>query len=372
MKNIKVAFFDTKPYDREFFDKANEKFGFQLTYFETRLGPASARMAAGFDAVSAFVNDDVGEETVKELIRLGVKVIAMRCAGYNNVNLAAAYGKILVMRVPGYSPYAVAEYALAMLQTLNRSLHRAYNRIRENNFSINGFLGFDLHGKTIGLVGTGKIGLTFAELLQGFGVRILAYDLYPKEEQAQRLRMEYVSLEELFRQSDVISLHCPLTPENRHMINKKTIALMKPGVFILNTSRGALIDAAALIKGLKKKKIGGAGLDVYEEETDYFFEDRSDAAIDDDVLARLLTFPNVIVTSHQAFFTREAETNIAEITLSNIRDFVRGRELVNEICYHCDGKRSCPGKHNGASCPGKQPGKSAGQTKNKKIPKSVS
>ncbi len=371
---IKVAFFDTKPYDRKFFEAANQnsKYGFDIRFYETRLTPASAAIAEDAQVVCAFVNDDISAETIKKLHENGVQLIAMRCAGYNNVNLSAALDKIRVVRVPEYSPYAVAEYTMGLLLTLNRNLHRAYCRVRENNFSINGFLGFDLHGKTIGLVGTGKIGLTFAELLQGFGVRILAYDLYPKEEQAQRLRMEYVSLEELFRQSDVISLHCPLTPENRHMINKKTIALMKPGVFILNTSRGALIDAAALIKGLKKKKIGGAGLDVYEEETDYFFEDRSDAAIDDDVLARLLTFPNVIVTSHQAFFTREAETNIAEITLSNIRDFVRGRELVNEICYHCDGKRSCPGKHNGASCPGKQPGKSAGQTKNKKIPKSVS
>ena len=257
MKNIKVAFFDTKPYDREFFDKANEKFGFQLTYFETRLGPASARMAAGFDAVSAFVNDDVGEETVKELIRLGVKVIAMRCAGYNNVNLAAAYGKILVMRVPGYSPYAVAEYALAMLQTLNRSLHRAYNRIRENNFSINGLIGFDLRGKTFGIVGTGKIGRVFAELLQGFGVRLLAYDVFPNREAAKALHMEYVSLEKLYAESDVISLHCPLTPDNIHLINADAIARMKQGVYLINTSRGKLVDTAALIAGLKSRKIGG-------------------------------------------------------------------------------------------------------------------
>ena len=311
MKNIKVAFFDTKPYDREFFDKANEKFGFQLTYFETRLGSASARMAAGFDAVSAFVNDDVGEETVKELIRLGVKVIAMRCAGYNNVNLAAAYGKILVMRVPGYSPYAVAEYALAMLQTLNRSLHRAYNRIRENNFSINGLIGFDLRGKTFGIVGTGKIGRVFAELLQGFGVRLLAYDVFPNREAAKALHMEYVSLEKLYAESDVISLHCPLTPDNIHLINADAIARMKQGVYLINTSRGKLVDTAALIAGLKSRKIGGACLDVYEEESDYFFEDRSGSAIDDDILARLLTFPNVLVTSHQAFFTREAMTNIA-------------------------------------------------------------
>ena len=348
MKEIKVAFFDTKPYDREFFDKANEKFGFQLTYFETRLGPASARMTAGFDAVSAFVNDDVGEETVKELIRLGVKVIAMRCAGYNNVNLAAAYGKILVMRVPGYSPYAVAEYALAMLQTLNRSLHRAYNRIRENNFSINGLIGFDLRGKTFGIIGTGKIGRVFAELLQGFGVRLLAYDVYPNQEAAKALHMEYVPLEKLYAESDVISLHCPLTPDNVHLINAEAISRMKNGVYLINTSRGKLVDTAALIAGLKSRKIGGACLDVYEEESDYFFEDRSGYAIDDDILARLLTFPNVLVTSHQAFFTREAMTNIAEVTLQNVSDCMEGRELVNCICYQCDGNRQCPGKGPGA------------------------
>lgn len=354
MKNskIRIAFFDTKPYDRRFFEEANRnpKFGFDIEFYETRLTPASAAIARGAQVVCAFVNDDLSAETVKKLHEYGVKLIAMRCAGYNNVNLPAALDRIRVVRVPEYSPYAVAEYTMGLLLTLNRNLHRAYCRVRENNFSINGFIGFDLHGKTVGVVGTGKIGMTFVEVLQGFGVKILAYDLYPKEEEAKRLNMEYVSLEELFKRSDVISLHCPLTPENRHMINKETIALMKPGVFILNTSRGALIDAPALIKGLKKKKIGGAGLDVYEEETEYFFEDRSDAAIDDDVLARLLTFPNVIVTSHQAFFTKEAETNIANITLNNIRDFFNRKNLVNEICCKCDGKRSCPGKHNGEVC----------------------
>ncbi len=349
---IKVAFFDTKPYDRQFFEAANRdpQYGFDIRFYETRLTPASAAIADGSEVVCAFVNDDLSEKTIRKLHEEGVKLIAMRCAGYNNVNLAAALGKLRVVRVPEYSPHAVAEYTMGLLLTLNRNLHRAYCRVRENNFSINGFLGFDLCGKTIGVVGTGKIGLTFVEILQGFGVKILAYDLFPKQEEAKRLHMEYVPLEELFRRSDVISLHCPLTPENRHMIDKKSIALMKPGVFLLNTSRGALIDAPALIQGLKKKKIGAAGLDVYEEETDYFFEDKSDAAIDDDVLARLLTFPNVIVTSHQAFFTREAETSIAEVTLRNIRDFFQGKELVNEICHLCDGKRSCPGKSNGTPC----------------------
>ena len=265
---IKIAFFDTKPYDRRFFEAVNKeaRFGFDIQFYETRLTPASARIAEGAKVVCAFVNDNLCAETIRILHELGVELIAMRCAGYNNVNLAEAFGRLRVVRVPEYSPHAVAEYTIGLLLTLNRNLHRAYCRVRENNFSINGFIGFDLFGKTIGIVGTGKIGRTFAELLQGFGMKILAYDLYPNKAEAERLNMEYVPLEELFRRSDIISLHCPLTPENRHMINKESIAMMKPGVFILNTSRGALIDAAALIKGLKKKQIGGAGLDVYEEE----------------------------------------------------------------------------------------------------------
>lgn len=343
MKKIRLAVFDTKPYDRRFLDEANQKYQYEITYFETRLTPASAKMAVGFDVVSAFVNDDLCKETIQALTAGGVKLIAMRCAGYNNVNLQAAYGKILVMRVPGYSPYAVAEYALAMLQTLNRSLHRAYNRIREGNFSINGLLGFDLRGRTFGIVGTGKIGLVFAEILQGYGVKILGYDMYPNQKEAERLHLQYVDAETLYRQSDVISLHCPLTPDNMHMINAHTIGMMKEGVYIINTSRGKLIDTTALIAGLKTKRIGGAALDVYEEESDYFFEDRSDSAIADDTLARLLTFPNVLITSHQAFFTKEAMTNIAKTTLENINAFATGSELVNCICYQCDGNRSCPG-----------------------------
>ncbi len=354
MKQVRVAFFDTKPYDRRFFEEANQKFGFELAFFETRLHPVSAKMAEGFDAVCAFVNDDLGEATIRTLAEGGVKLLAMRCAGYNNVNLFAALGKLPVVRVPGYSPYAVAEYALAMLQTLNRSLHRAYNRVRDNNFSINGFLGFDLRGKTVGIIGTGKIGQVFAELLQGFGVRLLAYDLYPDAGAAEKYHLEYVTLDDLYRESDVISLHCPLTPENLHMINAGSIAKMKTGVFLINTSRGKLIDTAALIAGLKSKKIGGAGLDVYEEESEYFFEDRSDAAISDDVLARLLTFPNVLVTSHQAFFTREAMTNIAGVTLENIRAWQNGEPLENEICSQCGGSRSCPGKPENAACCGKK------------------
>lgn len=344
MEKIKVAFYDTKPYDRRSFDAANEKFGFELTYFETRLNPASARMAEGFDVVCAFVNDDIGEKTVEALAEAGVKMIAMRCAGYNNVDLAAAWGKMAVVRVPGYSPYAVAEYALAMYMTLNRSLHRAYNRVRENNFSINGLIGSDLRGKTVGIVGTGRIGLVFAEILQGYGVRILAHDMYPNKEAAEKLHIEYVPLDTLYKESDVISLHCPLTRENDHMIDARAIREMKDGVYIVNTSRGKLIDTAALIEGLKSGKVGGACLDVYEEEGDYFFEDRSNGPIIDDVLARLLTFPNVLVTSHQAFFTREAVRNIANVTLENIRAYFESGELPNGICEMCDGGKSCTAK----------------------------
>lgn len=322
--DIHVAFFDTKPYDRKFFSEANtqEKFGFSLEFYETRLTRRSVRIAEGADAVCAFVNDDLSAETIQRLAEMRVKLIAMRCAGYNNVALDAARElEIPVMRVPEYSPFAVAEYTLGLLLTLDRQIHRAYNRVRENNFSLNGLLGFDIHGKTVGIIGTGRIGLRFAHLLQGFGVRILAYDLHPNAQAAEELRLEYVPLETLFAESDILSLHCPLTPENRYLINASALARMKDGVVILNTSRGALIQTSDLIEALKSGKVSRAALDVYEEETDYFFEDRSGRAIADDVLARLMTFPSVIVTSHQAFFTREALRNIAETTLENIRSF---------------------------------------------------
>ncbi len=338
---IRIAFFDTKPYDRLSFDAIKERYHVEIVYFETRLTPASAKLAEGFDAVCAFVNDDLCAETIHTLEALNVRLIAMRCAGFNNVDLAAACHRMKVVRVPKYSPYAVAEYTIGLLLCLNRHLHRAFCRIRENNFSINGFMGFDLHGKTFGIIGTGKIGLTFAQILGGFGVRILASDPFPNEKAAAELKMEYVPFETLYRESDVISLHCPLTPENHHMICSDTIGQMKTGVFILNTSRGKLIDTSDLIEALKSGKVGGAGLDVYEEEADYFFEDRSDRWINDDVLARLMTFPNVLITSHQAFFTREAVNNIAEITMDNIRDFQEGRELVNDVCFHCDGTKPC-------------------------------
>ncbi len=253
--------------------------------------------------------------------------------------------------MPQYSPYAVAEYALALLMTLNRKVHRAYNRVREGNFSISGLMGFDLRGKTIGVIGTGKIGRTFIGLLRGFGMRVLAYDPYPNPEHARELNFEYIPFETVFRESDIISLHCPLTPENHHMINDETIAMMKNGIVLINTSRGRLIHSVALVNGLKSGRIGAAGLDVYEEETDYFFEDRSDRAVLDDILARLMTFPNVIVSSHQAFFTAEAERNIAGTTMKSFGDFAAGRTLENSICLHCDGQKQCPGRKPGAPCP---------------------
>ena len=352
MERFKIAFFDSKPYDREFFTAANAGYGFELTFFEEKLRPRTAGLAAGADAVCVFVNDELDETVVARLAESGVRLIALRCAGYNNVNVKAACSRgIPVVRVPQYSPYAVAEYALALLMTLNRKIHRAYNRVREGNFSIGGLMGFDLRGKTVGIVGTGRIGRTFAELLTGFHVRLLASDPFPDARAAAELGMEYAPLETLFRESDILSLHCPLTPENARLINASAIAGMKDGVVLLNTSRGKLIDSAALVEGLKSGKIGAAGLDVYEEETDYFFEDRSSQIVQDDILARLMSFPNVIVTSHQAFFTREAETNIAETTMAAFADFASGRTLENAICSRCGGVKNCPGKRPGERCP---------------------
>jgi len=350
-RGFRIAFFDTKPYDRFFFEEENRKYGFDITYFEAKLRPRTVNVTSGFDAVCAFVNDELDADVMEQLARNGVKLVAMRCAGYNNVNLKAAceHG-IPVVRVPQYSPYAVAEYALALLMTLNRKVHRAYNRVREGNFSISGLMGFDLRGKTMGVVGTGKIGRTFIGLLRGFGMRVLAHDPYPNPDAARELDFEYVPLDTLFRESDIISLHCPLTPENTHMIGADSIAMMKKGIVLINTSRGRLIDSVALVNGLKSGRIGAAGLDVYEEETDYFFEDRSDRAVLDDILARLMTFPNVIVSSHQAFFTAEAERNIAETTMKSIDDFANGRKLEDAICLNCGGLKQCPGKKTGEFC----------------------
>ena len=334
---MKIAFYDTKAYDRKSFDVLSGKFGYKIKYFEYKLNEDTAYMAKGYEVVCAFVNDRVSREVIDILYEGGTRLIAMRCAGYNNVDFEAAYGKIHVVRVPAYSPYAVAEHALALIMTLNRKTHKAYQRTRENNFNINGLLGFDLRGKTVGVVGTGKIGQIFAQISQGVGMKVIAYDKFPNEATG----LTYVSLETLFNQSDIISLHCPLNKETHHLINDNTIDQMKNQVMIINTSRGGLIDTQALIRGLKDKQIGWAGLDVYEEESDYFFEDYSEEILDDDILARLLSFPNVIVTSHQAFFTGEALENIATTTLLSAKAFDEDQVLTHEICYHCDKTDDC-------------------------------
>ncbi|WP_274957198.1 2-hydroxyacid dehydrogenase [Millionella massiliensis] len=328
----KIAFFGTKPYDRESFDQANEAYGFDIRYFKGHLTPESAILAQGAAAVCIFVNDTADAAVIDALKEQGVPLIALRCAGFNNVDLeAAARDGITVVRVPAYSPYAVAEHAVALMLALNRKIHRAYWRTRDGNFALHGLMGFDMHGKTAGIIGTGKIARILIRILRGFGMEVLGYDLYPDEAFAREVEMRYVTLDELYAQSDIISLHCPLTEQTRYLIDSSAIERMKPGVVLINTGRGQLIHSQALIDGLKEKKIGAAGLDVYEEEGDYFYEDKSDKIIDDDTLARLLSFNNVIVTSHQGFFTREALANIAETTLSNIRDFTEGRPLANEV-----------------------------------------
>ena len=327
----KIAFFGAKPYDRASFDKVNEKYNYDIRYYKGHLNPNNVVLTQDTDVVCIFVNDTADAAVIDAMVDNGVKLLALRCAGFNNVDLKAAKGKLPVVRVPAYSPYAVAEYSLALMLSLNRKIHRAYWRTRDGNFSLNGLMGFDMHGKTIGIIGTGKIAKILIRLLKGFGMRILAYDLYPDMKFAGEEGISYVSLDELYRESDIISLHCPLTDQTKYMIDKDSIDKMKEGVMIINTGRGQLINTNDLIEGLKEKKIAAAGLDVYEEEGEYFYEDKSDKIIDDDVLARLLSFNNVIVTSHQAFFTKEALHNIAETTLQNIEDFRCHRPLVNEV-----------------------------------------
>ena len=337
---MKVTFFDTKPYDREAFEAAAGRADMEFKFLETKLNTDTAELAKGSDAVCVFVNDDVNAETIDRLYAGGVKLIALRSAGYNNVDVRHAYGKIHVVHVPAYSPYAVAEHAMAMLMTSVRRIHKAYNRTREFNFSLAGLTGFDFHGKTAGVIGTGKIGRVFADICRGFGMQVIAYDKFPTQDSG----IEYVSLEELFARSDIISLHCPLNDESYHMIGTDAISRMKKGVVIVNTSRGALIDAEALLEGIKDRKIGAACLDVYEEEADIFFEDRSGHILSDDTLARLISMPNVIVTSHQAFLTEEALRNIAETTLSNIRSFFEKDGICdNELCYRCGKIEQCRG-----------------------------
>lgn len=325
MENI--AFFDAKPYDKEWFIKYGSKYKFK--FFESKLTADSAELAKGCKAVVAFVNDIIDKSTIDKLLEIGVKLVALRCAGFNNVDLKYAQNKINVVRVPFYSPYAVAEHAMAMLLTLNRKIHKAYNRTREFNFSLSGLTGFDLHGKTAGIIGTGQIGCIFINICRGFGMDVVAYDPYPKKDSD----IKYVSLDELLEQSSIISLHCPLTPDTKYIINENNIGKIKNGAFIVNTSRGKLIDSGALINALKSRKIGGACLDVYEEENSLFFEDRSGEVIDDDELSVLLSMPNVIITSHQAFLTKEALQKIAEVTVYNLDQFYAGETLENIVEY---------------------------------------
>ena len=335
---IKVAFYDTKEYDRPSFELYGKLHNVEYKFLETKLTEDTVELAKGCDAVCVFVNDTVNAAVIDRLYELGVKMIALRCAGYNNVDVRQAYRKIHVTHVPAYSPYAVAEHAAAMLLTSVRRIHKAYDRTRNFNFSINGLTGFDLHGKTVGVVGTGRIGRIFIDICKGFGMNVIAYDKFP----AEGFGINYVSLDELFEKSDIISLHCPLTDATRHLVNAESIAKMKKGIVIVNTSRGALIDAEALLEGIKARKVGAACLDVYEEEADIFFEDRSGHILDDELLSRLITMPNVIVTSHQAFLTVEALNNIAETTVGNILScFDNNGACNNELCYRCGDIEHC-------------------------------
>lgn len=338
MIKTKIALFDAKAYDIESFNSTNREFGFDIKYFENRLSDDTVSLAKGFNVVCAFVNDTMDAKVIDVLKESGIDLIALRSAGYNNVDLKASYNNIHVVRVPAYSPYTVAEHAVALMLTLNRKTHKAFYRTRDNNFTIKGLLGFEMHGKTAGIIGTGKIGKCLVKILKGFGMEVLAYDKFPDEQFAKEEKFEYVDLDTLFNKSDIISLHCPLTKETFHLINVQTMAKMKAGVMIINTGRGKLIDTKALIEEIKSQKIGSAGLDVYEEESEYFFEDFSATVVEDDTLARLLSFTNVLVTAHQGFFTKEALATIAYTTLQNIKDYFADSKLENEICYKCDEK----------------------------------
>ncbi len=338
---MKIAFFDTKPYDKPSFDKFSADKGVEIKYFETKLNEDTVGLAAGFDGVCVFVNDTVNAAVIDKLCEMGVKVVALRCAGFNNVDMKHAFGKIHVLRVPAYSPYAVAEHAMAMLLTSIRRIHKAYIRTRDFNFSLSGMTGFDLHGKTVGIIGTGKIGRVFIDICRGFGMKVLAYDKFPAKDLDNGDTIRYTNLDELFEKSDIISLHCPLTEETDHIINAESLEKCKKGIVIINTSRGALVDAEALLAGIKSRKVGAACLDVYEEESDFFFEDYSGHIMEDDTLARLISMPNVIVTSHQAFLTEEALYNIAETTVNNIADFLGTGQCQNELCFRYGVAEDC-------------------------------
>ncbi len=338
---MKIAFFDTKPYDKPAFDKYAGEKGIKIKYYETKLNEDTVELAKGSDAVCVFVNDTVNKDVIDRLVELGVKVIALRCAGFNNVDMKHAYGKIHVLRVPAYSPYAVAEHTIALLLTSIRRIHKAYIRTRDFNFSLNGMTGFDLFGKTVGVIGTGKIGRVFIDICRGFGMKVLAYDKFPADGLDNGDTIRYVSLDELFENSDIISLHCPLTDETHHIIDENSLNKCKKGVVILNTSRGALVDAEALLNAIKTRKVGAACLDVYEEESDFFFEDFSGHIVEDDTLARLISMPNVIVSSHQAFLTEEALSNIAETTIENVVGFFQNGQCPNELCYRGGNTEDC-------------------------------
>ncbi len=338
---MKVAFFDTKPYDRPSFEKYGAQYGIQFKFFETKLNEDTAELAHGYDGVCAFVNDSVSAPVIDRLVALGVKILALRCAGFNNVDMRYAYSRLHVLRVPAYSPYAVAEHTMALLLTSIRRIHKAYIRSRDFNFSLAGLTGFDLHDKTVGVVGTGRIGRVFIDICRGFGMRVLAYDKFPAPGLDNGDTVKYVDLDTLFSQSDVISLHCPLTEDTYHLIDAAALEKCKPGVVLLNTSRGALVDAEALLAGIKSRRVGAACLDVYEEESDLFFEDNSGHILEDDVLARLISMPNVIVTSHQAFLTNEALENIAQTTAQNLNDFFTTGQCPNELCYRCGSTEDC-------------------------------
>ena len=342
MGKYRIAFFDAKDYDKNSFIRSNTEDKFEINYFDTRLTEDTCRLAEGSDAVCVFVNDDVNAKVIDTLVDMNVKLVALRCAGYNNVDIQHAYKKIHIVRVPAYSPYAVAEHAMALLLTSIRRIHKAYIRTKDFNFSLSGLTGFDLHGKTVGIIGTGKIGRIFIDICRGFGMNVIAYDKFPAEGSG----INYVSLDEIWEKSDIISFHCPLTSENRHMVNAESIAKMKKGVVLINTSRGALIDTEALVEGIKQRKVGAACLDVYEEESNVFFHDYSNHIVDDDTLARLISMPNVIVTSHQAFLTEEALANIADTTLQNVEEFFANDFSRNEVCYKCPDVANCAQEHN--------------------------
>jgi len=338
---MKIAFFDAKPYDKPAFEKYGKQYGIVFKYFETKLNEDTVALAQGYDGVCAFVNDTINAAVIDRLSTMNVKLLALRCAGFNNVDLQYAFKKLHVLRVPAYSPYAVAEHTAALLLTSIRRIHKAYIRTKDFNFSLSGLTGFDLYGKTVGVIGTGRIGRIFIDICRGFGMKVLAYDKFPVSGLDNGDTIRYVSLDELFSASDIISLHCPLTEDTHHIIDKIALDKCKKGVVLLNTSRGALVDAEALLAAIKSRQVGAACLDVYEEESELFFEDNSGHIMEDDVLARLLSMPNVIVTSHQAFLTAEALENIAETTAKNIVSFFENNQCPNELCYRCGAAEDC-------------------------------